>query len=208
MAMRKILWIVLLLSIGAARAAAPVILVMGDSLSAGYGIDVSRGWVDLLQARLKTKSYTYRVVNASVSGETTRAGLARLPRALKRYSPAVVLIELGGNDGLRGLSLKAMKKNLAKMIGLSRKAGAKVLLVGVRLPPNYGPSYTHAFAAVYSSLARRYAVPLVPFLLAGVAANRARMQPRGLHPKASAEPRLLNNVWPKLVPLLSGGAGQ
>jgi acyl-CoA thioesterase-1 len=113
-----------------------------------------------------------------------------------------VIIELGGNDGLRGLSLKAMKNNLAKMIRLSRKAGAKVLLLGMRLPPNYGPSYTYAFAAVYSSLARRYAVPLAPFLLAGVAANRARMQPRGLHPKAGAEPQLLNNVWPKLVPLL------
>jgi acyl-CoA thioesterase-1 len=204
----KILCFALLVSIGTARAATPVVLVMGDSLSAGYGIEVSRGWVNLLRSRLKAKGYTDRVVNASVSGETTRAGLARLPRALKRHSPAVVIIELGGNDGLRGLSLKAMKNNLAKMIRLSRKAGAKVLLVGVRMPPNYGPSYTHAFAAVYSSLARRYGVPLVPFLLAGVAANRARMQPRGLHPKAGAEPQLLNNVWPKLVPLLSGGAGQ
>lgn len=175
---------------------------MGDSLSAAYGIETSQGWVALLEQRLQSEGYDWRVVNASVSGDTTAQGLTRLPLELARHRPAVVILELGANDGLRGLSVTAMRGNLARMIGLSEKAGAKVLLVGIYLPPNYGPEYTREFAAVYPRLAREYRLPLVPFLLAGVAEHRDWMQADGLHPLAMAEPRVLDNVWIKLEPLL------
>lgn len=175
---------------------------MGDSLSAAYGIETAHGWVALLAQRLKSEGYAYHVVNASVSGDTTAQGLTRLPLELTRHHPAIVILELGANDGLRGLSLDAMRGNLAQMIRLAEKAGAKVLLVGIYLPPNYGPEYTQKFAAVYLSLAREYRLPLVPFLLAGVAEHRDWMQADGLHPLAMAEPRVLDNVWPYLEPLL------
>lgn len=175
---------------------------MGDSLSAAYGIETSQGWVALLEQRLQSEGYDWRVVNASVSGDTTAQGLTRLPLELARHRPAVVILELGANDGLRGLSVTAMRGNLARMIGLSEKAGAKVLLVGIYLPPNYGPEYTREFAAAYPRLAREYRLPLVPFLLAGVAEHRDWMQADGLHPLAMAEPRVLDNVWIKLEPLL------
>ncbi len=175
---------------------------MGDSLSAAYGIETSQGWVALLQQRLQVRGYDYRVVNASVSGDTTAQGLTRLPLELERHQPIVVILELGANDGLRGLSVAAMRQNLAQMIVLSQKAGARVLLAGIYLPPNYGPEYTRRFAAVYPWLARRYRLPLVPFLLAGVAEHRDWMQADGLHPLAMAEPRVLENVWSKLAPLL------
>ena len=180
----------------------PTILVMGDSLSAAYGIDSSRGWVTLLEARLKDQGYDYTVVNASVSGETTSGGLTRLPDALKRHPPAVVVLELGANDGLRGQPLQVMHDDLAQMIAASRGAGAKVLLVGMLLPPNYGGSYTKAFAATFQDLAKQYHLPLVPFLLAGVAEHREIMQDDGLHPQARGEPKVLDNVWPYLKPLL------
>ena len=201
---RRILLLVLALCLApSAGAAEPrVILVMGDSLSAAYGIDPAQGWVSLLQQRLKAQGYDYTVVNASVSGETTSGGLTRLPDALKRHPPAVVVLELGANDGLRGQPLQVMHDDLAQMIAASRGAGAKVLLVGMLLPPNYGGSYTKAFAATFQDLAKQYHLPLVPFLLAGVAEHREIMQDDGLHPQARGEPKVLDNVWPYLKPLL------
>lgn len=186
-----------------ALAAGPrVILVMGDSLSAAYGLDPAQGWVALLQQRLKAQGYDYTVVNASISGETTSGGLTRLPDALKQHPPAVVVLELGANDGLRGEPIQVMHDDLAKMVTASRAAGAKVLLVGMLLPPNYGGPYTQAFAASFKDLAKQYRLPLVPFLLSGVAEHREIMQADGLHPLASGEPKVLDNVWTYLKPLL------
>jgi acyl-CoA thioesterase-1 len=186
-----------------ARADSPTILVLGDSLSAAYGIRVEQGWVTLLQDRLKASGYGYRVVNASESGETTGGALARLPRALDKQRPAVVIIELGGNDGLRGLPIKDVRANLVALIRTSRDTGAKVLLVGMRIPPNYGPVYTRSFHDMYGDLAVQLKVPLVPFLLDGIALDGSLMQDDGLHPNAAAQPKLLDQVWPKLLPLLS-----
>lgn len=193
---------VLVLSNNAAMAAAPAILVFGDSLSAGYGIDVRAGWVALLGQRLAAQGYAYRVVNASVSGETTAGGITRLPAALKRHRPEIVILELGANDGLRGLSLAQTRANLESMIKAAQTAGARVLLVGIHLPPNYGPDFTRKFRAVYDDLVRRYRLAYVPFLLEGVALTPGLMQADGLHPTASAQPRVLDNVWPYLEPLL------
>ncbi|MEJ2632824.1 MAG: arylesterase [Acidihalobacter sp.] len=178
------------------------ILVLGDSLSAGYGLDPRAGWVSLLQQRLHQQGYRYRVINASVSGDTTSGGLQRLPKALERYHPALLIIELGGNDGLRGTPLQVMRGNLRRLIGLGRDAGARVLLLGVRLPPNYGPAYVSAFENVYAQVARETHTPLVAHLLRGVATDRALMQADGIHPKARAQQRLLDNVWTALRPLL------
>lgn len=191
-----------LLSGPVSASAARTILVMGDSLSAAYRLEVSQGWVVLLQARLKAQGYDYTVVNGSVSGETTAGGLTRLPQQLAAGKPSIVILELGANDGLRGLPLNTMEDNLGRMLALSSKAGAKVLLVGILLPPNYGPDYTREFSRIYRSLAKRYQVPLLPFLLAGVAEHRELLQADGLHPLAAAEPRVLDNVWPALLPLL------
>jgi acyl-CoA thioesterase-1 len=180
----------------------PTILVFGDSISAGYGLPrVEQGWVALLQAKLKDQGYGYEVVNASVSGETTAGGLARLPRALALHHPAILILELGGNDGLRALAVEQMRDNLSRMIDLSTAAGAKVLLLGMRIPPNYGPQYTAQFAQVYSDLAREKRVPLVPFLLNDIALTPALMQADGIHPDGAGQPRLLENVWPALAPL-------
>ncbi len=188
------------LASSAPATAAPTLLVWGDSLSAAYGIPRERGWVALLRGRLKTRGI--QVVNASISGETTLGGLSRLPDALKRVEPDIVILELGANDGLRGLPLKQMKANLSAMIELARTAGARVLLVGMRLPPNYGPAYTRRFSALYSEIAEREKIPLLPFLLDGVADDFDRMQADGLHPTAAAQPRLLENVWHALGALL------
>ena len=186
-----------------AYADTPVILVFGDSISAGYGLArVDRGWVALLQAKLKSEGYGDEVVNASVSGETTAGGLARLPRALGLHHPAVVVLELGGNDGLRALPIEQMRANLTRMIDLARGAGAKVLLLGMRIPPNYGPQYTAQFSAVYADLAHDKHVPLVPFLLSDVALHPDLMQADGVHPMEAAQPLLLATVWPTLEPLL------
>jgi acyl-CoA thioesterase I len=186
-----------------AYAETPTILVFGDSISAGYGLPrVDRGWVALLQAKLKTEGYGDEVVNASVSGETTAGGLARLPRALDLHHPAVVVLELGGNDGLRALPIEQMRANLRRMIDLAKSAGAKLLLLGMRIPPNYGPQYTAQFGAVYTDLAREAHVPLVPFLLSDVALHPDLMQADGVHPTEAAQPLLVGAVWPALVPLL------
>jgi acyl-CoA thioesterase-1 len=189
-----------------ARAApleSPVILVVGDSLSAAYGIPVEQGWVALLQGRLKSQGYGHRVVNASSSGETTGGALARLPRALERHAPDVVVIELGGNDGLRGLPIPDVRRNFDALIGLSLAAGARVLLVGMRIPPNYGPVYAGSFERLYGELARTHRLPLVPFFLDGIALDDSLMQQDGIHPNAAAQPKLLDIVWPKLQPLLA-----
>ena len=185
-----------------ARADVPVVLVLGDSLSAGYGMRVEQGWVALLQQRLGTAGYGYRVVNASESGETTGGALARLPRALEKQRPSVVIVELGGNDGLRGLPVADIRANLAGLVRLSRKSGSKVLLIGMRIPPNYGPAYTAAFHQVFGEVAASEKVPLVPFFLDGIALDDTLMQEDGLHPNAAAQPKLLDQVWPKLKPLL------
>ncbi|AGA90347.1 lysophospholipase L1-like esterase [Thioflavicoccus mobilis 8321] len=181
----------------------PVILILGDSLSAGYGlVHPSDGWVAMLEARLRETGSQYRVVNASISGETTAGGLTRLPALLEREGPELVIIQLGANDGLRGLDLDRMATNLHELIERSRSAGSRVLLVGNRLPPNYGAAYTQRFQAVFEAVAAEARVPLVPALLAGVAEHWDLMQPDGVHPTARAQPQLLANVWRVLAPLL------
>ncbi len=199
-----VLWVA---ALPAAHADAPVILVFGDSISAGYGLPrVEQGWVSLLQAKLKDQGYGYDVVNASVSGETTEGGLARLPRALSLHHPRIVILELGGNDGLRALPIADLRSDLARMIDLSRAAGAKVLLLGMRIPPNYGPAYTAQFSQVFADLAQARHVASVPFLLEGIALNADLMQADGIHPNQAGQPRLLENVWPALMPLLKESA--
>jgi acyl-CoA thioesterase-1 len=192
----------LVLAVPVARAEPPTILVLGDSLSAAYGIRLEQGWVALLQGRLKARGYGHRVVNASASGETSGGALARLPRALERHRPAVVVIEVGGNDGLRGLPIAELRANFDALVRLSLDAGARVLLVGMRIPPNYGPAYTQAFHDLFGELARRHGLPLVPFFLDGIALDDALMLEDGLHPNAAAQPKLLEVVWPRLEPLL------
>jgi acyl-CoA thioesterase-1 len=186
-----------------ARAETPVILVFGDSISAGYGLaHVEQGWVELLKTRLKALGYGYEVVNASVSGETTAGGLARLPRALELHHPKIVVIELGGNDGLRALPVPQMRANLEQMTDLAAAAGAKVLLLGMRMPPNYGLPYTEQFRDSFTATARDKKVPLVPFLLNDIALSQDLMQDDDIHPNALGQPKLLENVWPALQPLL------
>jgi acyl-CoA thioesterase-1 len=187
----------------AATADAPTILVFGDSISAGYGLPrVEDGWVELLRKRLKEQGYGYSVVNASVSGETTAGGVARLPRALDLHHPQIVIVELGGNDGLRALPVPQMRANIAKMTDLSETAGSRVVLLGMRMPPNYGPSYTEQFFAVYADVAHEKKTALVPFLLDGIALDANLVQADDIHPNAVAQPKLLDNVWTALKPLL------
>ncbi|WP_346799176.1 arylesterase [Halomonas sp. Bachu 37] len=177
----------------------PTLLIMGDSLSAAYGIEQEQGWVNLLAQRLDDDA---RVVNASISGETTSGGAERFPRLLEEYSPDIVLLELGGNDGLRGLPPGQMRGHLATMIEAAQQAEANVLLLGIDIPPNYGQAYRDAFTGVYHELAADYDIDLVPFLLEGIALDTQLMQGDGVHPTASAQPRILDNVWPALEPLL------
>lgn len=193
---------------GVAQAAAPKILVFGDSLSASYGIAANRGWVTLLGERLKRERLDYSVVNASISGETTAGGVARLGKMLEAHRPAVVLLELGANDGLRGLPVAAMKKNLAAMVAMGQKAGAKVLLVGMRLPPNYGPEYTNAFDGAFAELAKAQKATLVPFLFEGFGDKRELFLEDRIHPNEQAQPLLLENVWKGLRPLLGKVPGK
>jgi acyl-CoA thioesterase-1 len=180
----------------------PVILVYGDSLSAGYGIAVDEGWVSLLADRVHREGYGFQVVNASVSGETSSGGLERLPRALATHDPAIVVLELGANDGLRGLPVASTRSNLEDMIRLAMQGKRRVLLLGMRMPPNYGERYTQAFERMYAELARVHHTALVPFFLAGVAGKPELIQADGLHPNARGQPLLLDNVWPALAPLL------
>lgn len=188
--------------------AAETILVFGDSLSAAYGIEQKQGWVNLLQQKLQQSNYTHHIINASISGETTAGGLARIDQTLKQHQPSIVILELGANDGLRGLPVAEMQQNLEKMLARIQKTTPKIVLVGMKIPPNYGVKYTQTFAQTYTALAKKYPVTLVPFLLEGVAGNRALNQADGVHPIASAQPTLLNNVWPYLVPVLKSSSGK
>jgi acyl-CoA thioesterase-1 len=180
----------------------PTLLVLGDSLSAGFGLDLNDTWPNLLQVRLSEEGYGYRVVNASISGDTTGNGLRRLPRALKIHQPEIMLIELGGNDGLRGIPVDLMKSNLEQMIVQTQETGALVILAGILIPPNYGEDYTARFSAVYADLAAKYATPLIPFFMEGIALDSDLMMPDGLHPNKQAQPILVENVWATLEPVL------
>jgi acyl-CoA thioesterase-1 len=186
-----------------ASVAQHVVLVMGDSLSAGYGLAASEGWVSLLATQVAQEKPGWGVVNASVSGETTAGGAARIAGELARNRPDVVAIELGANDGLRGLPLEQTRTNLEAMIAAARAANAKVLLIGMRLPPNYGPDYTRDFEALFADLAKREQVAFLPFLLEPVAADDTAFQADRLHPNAGAQPKLRDHVWPALEPLLN-----
>ena len=185
-----------------AQSGTPTILVFGDSISAGYGIAVDQGWVNLLSAKLQKEGYGFRVVNASVSGETTGGGLARLPRVLSAHRPAILLVELGANDGLRGLPVEQIKKNLTTIVQVSKREGVRVVLVGMQLPPNYGPEYTSKFAAAFGAVASAFHTALVPFLLERVALDDANFQADRLHPIAAVEGKVLDTVWAVLKPLL------
>ncbi|MGC9457025.1 MAG: arylesterase [Halothiobacillaceae bacterium] len=179
------------------------LLVLGDSLSAAYGLDVSEGWVVQLTERLAPREI--EVINASISGETTSGGLSRLPRLLERHDPQWVLVELGANDGLRGLPLDAIRQNLLTMLNQVSESGARPILIGIMLPPNYGPMYADGFARMFAEIAEAESVPLVPFLLEGVATDRQLMQDDGLHPTAEAQPILFKNVWAVIEPLITAG---
>ncbi|HZY32464.1 MAG TPA: arylesterase [Rhodanobacter sp.] len=201
--MRQCLWLlVFLCGIGSAQAAPKTVLVLGDSLSAAHNIPVESGWVHLLDARLNQMVPKWTAINASISGETSLSGRNRLPALLAKYRPGVLVLELGANDGLRGLPLPALRANLDAMIAAAQKAKVRVLLVGIELPVNYGPQYRDGLRAVYADLARTRRTALVPFLLEGIALDPALMQDDGLHPVAGAQPRVLDTVWKPLRPLL------
>ncbi len=199
--MIKLFYTALLFTVTASAQAA-TLLVFGDSLSSAYGIGPREGWVTLMEERLKQKKFDYNVVNASISGETTSGGASRIDEALARTKPGLVIVALGGNDGLRGLSASQIRANLNRIVEAARHRGARVLLLGIRMPPNYGPQYVREFEAVYTEVARRHKVPLVPFMLQGVAEQRDLMQPDNIHPTAAAQPVILETVWKGLQPLL------
>jgi len=188
--------LLLLIAIRAGAAEAPTVLVFGDSLSAGFGIDVDQSWPTLLQSRLHTQGYEHRVVNASISGETTEGGASRIPAAIERFKPSVVILELGGNDGLRGFPPDRMRGNLRTIIETSKQGGAEVVLLGIRIPTNYGPRYTKAFENTYRDLATELEVAWIEFFMDGVAMNDDLMQDDGIHPNADAQAILLDNAWP------------
>lgn len=186
-----------------AYSAPKTVLVVGDSLSAEYGLTRGAGWVALLEQKLKANKVDARIVNASISGETTSGGRARLPALLNQHRPQVVVIELGANDGLRGLPVPAAESNLREMVTMSQKQGAKVMLIGMRMPPNYGRAYTERFFGMYNSLSKEFKAPLVPFMLEGVADKPALFQADRLHPNAQAHPIILNNIWPTFSKLIT-----
>jgi len=191
-----------LLLLAPAHAARPLVMVFGDSLSAAYGLQENEGWVSLLRQRLAKHTKPYDLVNASISGETTRGGASRIGAALARNKPALVVVELGGNDGLRGLSLQDTRANLEAIVKAVKAARAKALIVGIELPPNYGPAYTQRFAAMFAQVAAAQKVPLAPSLLAGFGQRRDLFQADGIHPVAAAQPMMLEAVWKELKPLL------
>jgi acyl-CoA thioesterase-1 len=191
-----------LLPLSAAAADAKAIVILGDSLSAAYGMELSQAWPSLLQQRLEQNGHSYRVFNSSIAGDTTQGGLARLPRLLHQHRPRIVILELGGNDGLRGLPIDVTRRNLASMIEQSQGIGAMVVLAGIRIPPNYGLTYTEKFNGIFTSLEEQYAVLLIPFLMQGVALDDTLMMEDGIHPNIRAQPVLLDTVWAVLAPLL------
>jgi acyl-CoA thioesterase-1 len=180
----------------------PLILILGDSLSAGFGMDAEDSWVNLLEIRLQEQGHSYRILNSSISGDTTQGGLARLPRLLDRYQPEFVIIELGGNDGLRGINPDVTRKNMALMIQKCQQSNAQVLLTGIKLPPNYGMAYLEKFESMYADLANEYGTLLVPFILEGVVFEPGMMQADGIHPSEQGQPVLLENIWKVLGPEL------
>ena len=180
----------------------PVILILGDSLSAGFGMNVEDSWVHLLEIRLQERGHSYRILNSSISGDTTQGGLARLPRLLDRYQPEIVIIELGGNDGLRGINPDITRNNMTLMIQQSQQNGASVLLAGIKLPPNYGTAYLEQFESMYADLANEYGTLLVPFFIDGVVFTPGLLQADGIHPNEKGQPVLLDNVWQVLEPAL------
>jgi len=190
------------LLLASASAFAGTVLVWGDSLSAGYGLRPQQAWPALLEKKIADARLPHKVINASISGETTAGGRSRLPAALQTHRPSLVVIELGANDGLRGLPVAAMSTNLQAMIDASRQAGAKVLLIGMRMPPNYGPDYTTRFEKAFQDLARTNKLRLVPFMMEGFADQRAYFQQDGIHPVADAQPLILDTIWRELKPLL------
>lgn len=200
----KLLQVLLLcvVSCAAHAAEAPTILVLGDSLSAGYGLSAEQGWVSLLARRLKDQGLPHRVVNASISGDTTAGGLSRLPAALDKHQPRIVLIELGANDGLRGQPVAAMRSNLQKLVALVKARKAQPVLFEMRIPSNYGAAYTAQFTRTFGEVAKAGTLPLVPFFLAGIATDPRQFQDDGIHPTAAAQPLLLDAAWPTLKPLL------
>jgi acyl-CoA thioesterase-1 len=205
--MRVFLTLFLIIAATTAQAAnSPTVVVFGDSLSAGYGIDVDQSWVALLQTRLSTQGYEHRVINASISGETTEGGKTRIRSALERFGPDLIILELGGNDGLRGFPPEIMKENLRAIIETSKQTSAAVVLLGIRIPTNYGPRYTQAFEGVYRELAAELSVPWIEFFMEGIALNDELMQDDGIHPNAEAQTILLENAWPIIHKALSDQA--
>lgn len=190
----------------AAAAGPPTVLVFGDSLSAGYGIDVDQSWTALLQTRLETQGYEHRVINASISGETTQGGMTRISPALDNFSPDLVILELGGNDGLRGFPTEVIKENIRAIIETSRGHGAAIVILGIRIPTNYGQRYTEAFEGIYQELADELDVPWIEFFMEGVALNENLMQDDGIHPNTEAQPMLLDNAWPIILKALTDHA--
>jgi acyl-CoA thioesterase-1 len=180
----------------------PVLLILGDSLSAGYGMERENSWVSLLEARLGERGYSYRILNSSISGDTSQGGLTRLPRLLERYQPQIVIIELGANDGLRGIDPDVTRENIASMIRQSQANGARVLLAGIKLPPNYGSAYLQQFESIYGDLAKEFDTLLVPFFMDGIAFNPDLLQADNIHPNEKGQPVLLDNVWIILEPAL------
>mgnify|MGYP000883103508 CR=1 FL=1 len=194
--------LMLMLATNSAYAKGAHILIVGDSLSAGYGLSTGEGWVDLLTKKLAAEKFSATVTNASISGDTTAGGLSRLPALLAKHSPTLVVIELGGNDGLRGSPVAAARANLLKMAELSKAAGAKVLIVGMRMPPNFGPSYTAQFEGMYADVAKAVGGGLVPFFLEKIATDLTKFQADRIHPTAAAQPALVDTVWPALMKLI------
>ena len=200
--MRRVIFAVIVSLLPMFAMAKPVIVVLGDSISAGYGIEVQEGWVALLQKKLQEANSHYSIINAGISGDTTAGGLARIDPILTATKPAILLLQLGANDGLRGLSPVEMKNNLAEIVRRAQQAGAKVILLGMKIPPNYGRRYVDMFYNVYPQLAKELDIPLVPFLLEDVALNKDLMQADGLHPNANGQPILADKIEPYLFPLL------
>ncbi len=204
LSMRRIIALCLLLvSTHTIGNESPTVLVFGDSLSAGYGIDVDQSWASLLQTRLQEQGYEHRVVNASISGDTTESGAARIGQAIAAFSPELIILELGGNDGLRGIPPSRMRSNLQSIIQTSTDSGAEVVLLGIKIPPNYGQRYIEEFEGVFRDVATEMGIPWIEFFMEGVALNEELMQDDGIHPNAEAQPILLDNAWPMIDSALS-----
>ena len=203
--MRKLYSFLLLISAAFVHADdAPTVIVFGDSLSAGYGVDFDQTWVALLQSRLESQGYEHRVINASISGETTEGGKTRIKRALENFTPDLVILELGGNDGLRGFPTEVIKDNIRTIIESTRSHGAEIVILGIRIPTNYGSRYTRAFEGLYRELAEEFDIPWIEFFMEGIALNDELMQEDGIHPTEEAQPMLLDNAWPVIHQALSG----